>query len=206
MDVMTLRAISRVIVIALVLLVGVAIFAHDQLARGQASASLRGTDLGGQPAPTFALDDQSGQLVSLAGLRGRPVVLAFLDTRSPAADGLTADKLHMAAQSLGARADNVAWIAVSTDPAGDTPAAAGSFVALHQLSGLLRYLVGAPEQLRPVWAAYGVAAAQPLSGGTPGAAAHTQGVYVIDSQGRERVFLDSAFAASALSADVRALL
>jgi protein SCO1/2 len=204
---MTLRAFSRVIVIALVILVGVAIFAHDQLARGQASVALRGTDLGGQPAPAFALDDQSGRPVSLAGLRGRPVVLAFLDTRSPAGDGLTADKLHTAVQSLGSRAYDVAWVAVSTDPAGDTPAAAASFVAQHQLSGLLRYLVGTDSQLQPVWAAYGVAAGQQQpAGGLQSAAAHTQGVYVIDGQGRERVYLDSAFAASALSGDVRALL
>jgi len=204
---MTLRAISRVTVVALVILVGVAIFAHDQLARDQASAALRGTDLGGQPAPAFALDDQSGRPLSLVGLRGQPVVLAFLATRASAGDAQTADKLHAAAQALGSRAYEVAWVAVSTDPAGDTSAAAAAFVARHQLSGLLRYLVGTAAQLRAVWAEYGVAAGQPLTpGDSQGASAHTLGVYVIDKQGRERVFLDSAFAASMLSGDVRLLL
>jgi peroxiredoxin Q/BCP len=31
----------------------------------------------GQPAPTFSLQSDSGELVSLADLRGKPVVLYF---------------------------------------------------------------------------------------------------------------------------------
>lgn len=204
---MTLRAISRVIVITLVVVVGVAIFAHDQLARSQPSNTLTGTELGMQPAPSFTLSDQSGAAISLIGLRGRPVVLTFLYSHGSDADGITADRLASAAQALGARAGEVDWIAISSDPAGDTPASVASFVTAHHLEGLVHYLVGSESQLAPVWANYGIVVRRdPAAGSAPAVVTHTEGVYVIDRQGRERVFLDSGFDATSLSADLRALL
>jgi protein SCO1/2 len=204
---MTLRAFSRVIVVALALVVGMAIFAHNQLAHSQATVALRGADLGMQAAPDFTLTDQAGQTVSLSTLRGHPIVLTFLTTTCAGACARMAQKLRTAAQALGARAADVGWLAVSTDPADDTQAAAAHFVATHQMTGLMRYLIGTPAQLQPVWTAYGIAAAQPPAG-SAGAAdtMHTLGVYVIDAQGHERVFLDSAFDAPTLSADLRSLL
>jgi protein SCO1 len=194
---MNLRAISRVIVVSLVIIVGLAIVARDQLAHSQPSVALRGTDLSAQPAPAFAMTDQSGAIVSLVGLRGRPVVLTFLSTANRSADPATTDKLHAAAHSLGTQASRVAWIAISADPVADTPAAAQAFVRSHGLDGVLRYLVGSASQLQPVWSEYGVAAGQ---------ATHTSGVYLIDGQGRERVFLNSGFDSATLSGDLRALL
>jgi cytochrome oxidase Cu insertion factor (SCO1/SenC/PrrC family) len=196
-----------VIVVSLVLIVGLAIFAHNQLAHSQATVALRGTDLGMQAAPVFALTDQAGRTVSLSALRGHPVVLTFLTTTCAGACAQTAQKLRVAAHTLGARAQDVDWLAVSTDPVGDTAAAAASFVATHQMTGLMHFLVGTPAQLQPVWAEYGIATAQPPAGGSASSATmQTPGVYVIDAQGRERVFLDRALDAATLSADLRALL
>src|SRR5215467_16310528 len=95
-----LRQVSRVLVPLLIVVVGVAIFAHNQLVAGQTTAEsgegsgLRGYDLGGVPAPGFSLRDQNGAVISLAALAGRPVVLTFMYTHCPDECPLTAEKLR----------------------------------------------------------------------------------------------------------------
>ena len=44
---------------------------------------LKGTDLGKERAPDFRLNDERGNMVSLADFRGRVVVLTFLYTICP---------------------------------------------------------------------------------------------------------------------------
>src|SRR5579862_3258215 len=154
---MQLRRISRGIVAALVVVVGAVILIHDHLAASSAAPPLVGVDLGGVAAPNFTLTDQTGARVTLASLRGHPVVLTFLYTHCPDQCPLTAEKLRMTADQLGARAGSVDWLAVSVDPVGDTPATAAAFVHAHGLDGRLRYLLGAQQALAPVWQSYHIA-------------------------------------------------
>ena len=73
---------------------------------------------------------------------------------------------------------------MSVDPKGDTPAAVRRFVAKHRLLPQFRYLSGSAAQLRPVWAAYHVAA-DPGHGTT--AIGHSAFVLLVDPQGVERL-------------------
>lgn len=199
---MKLRAISRVSVVALVIIVGVVIFVHGQLAGGK--TSLVGADLGATAAPGFSLADQSGVQVSLAGQHGHPVALLFLDTQCAGSCAQLVEKVHSAMTMLGQKASQVRWVAVSVDPAHDTAQTASAFVTDHQLAGNLRYLVGSQSQLAPVWKAYGVTAPSGTNAGqAPGG---WPGVFLIDDSGRERVYLDSGFDPSALASDLKALL
>jgi protein SCO1/2 len=203
---MKLRLVSRSIVLVLVAVIGIIIVVHDRLDASAPAATLQGTSLGGTQAPAFSLMDQSGTQVSLGALRGHPVVLAFLYTHCPDECPLTAEKFRAAVQALGPSAANVSWIAISTDPVGDTPATATAFVAQHHLTGRLHFLLGTHDQLASVWKAYGVVV-QPggeAASGTP-LVTHSLGVYILDSQGRERVFLDSSFDPATLAADLRIL-
>jgi len=203
---MKLRLISRIIVISLVVLVGGFMLLRGLLANSQGQTPLQGTNLGGTAAPDFALIDQNGRQVSLASLRGHPVVLSFMDTHCPG-DCAPATKQRTVMQALGSVAQDVHWVAVSINPAGDTPAAAQNFVRQYQLVGM-RYLLGNETQLAHVWRAYAVAVDSPGSTATAGGASGAQlgGLYVIDDEGRERVYLDSNFAPSMLEGDLRALL
>lgn len=214
---MKLRLVSRVIVVALVILVGAVLLIRTQLGDSQASARLQGTDLGKTPAPAFALRDQNGDALSLERLKGKPVVLSFFYTRCADACTLVASKLRRTVASLGAPADQVAWVAISVDPAGDTPEAARQFVARNGLTGKLHYLLGSRAELAPVWNAYHVSvepARTPLTGGAsgsdstavPGSIVYTSGIFVLDAQGRERVYLDGGFDPAALAADLKTLL
>jgi protein SCO1/2 len=208
---MRLRLISRGIVLALVVLVSAIIVIHGRATQPSAPASPKSSasriDLGGAPAPAFTLTDQSGAQVSLAALAGKPVVLTFLYTHCPDECPLTAEKLHAAVAALGPDAQRVAWVAVSVDPMGDTPAAAASFVAAHHLTGYMRYLVGTQQQLAPVWDAYHVAV-QPSGDAAAqmGSVSHSVGVYLLDAHGRERAFYDTSFSSDDVVSDLRALL
>ncbi len=165
--------------------------------------SLQGTDLGSIPAPDFQLKDQSGNSISLAQFKGKPVVLTFLYTHCPDVCPLTAEKLHATMQSLGQNAQQVAVLAVSMDPKGDTAAAAQNFSKVHKMSDYWHFLIGAHDELAPVWASYSVDAQAATSNGT---VSHSSAIYVIDKQGRERVLLDNDFSSGQLAADLKILL
>ena len=199
-----LRFVSRVLVGALVVVVAVVLLAHTLLGGGNTAAqNLQGTALGGQAAPNFTLTDQNGARVSLADLRGHPVVLTFFFTHCSDECPLTASKFQRVLKDSGSQLQNVRWVAVSTDPAGDTPRAATDFVATHGLTGTLRYLIGTQAELSPVWAAYSVAVED--GGMASGGVQHTGGVWLIDAEGREQIYLDAAFDPRALAADLKIL-
>jgi protein SCO1/2 len=202
---MKLRNFSRVIVVALVVAVAAVIVVHDRLAESHANVALQGADLGRDPAPQFSLVDQNGAAVSLSQLKGHPVVITFLYTHCPDECPLTASKLSMAADTLGKQASDVGWVAVSLDPSGDTPAAATDFVAKHHLDGRLHYLLGTQEQLAPVWTAYHTVVQQ-VQQGSDVTLSHNLGIFLIDAQGKERVYLGSDFTPDMLAGDLHALL
>jgi protein SCO1/2 len=202
-----LRVVSRLSVIAAIVVIALVAAVYGIIKATSGSATLSGTDLGGTPAPGFTLTDQNGATVSLQQLRGRPVALAFMYTHCPDVCPLTAEKMRQAAQVLGDRANAVVWLGVSVDPAGDTPDAAKQFAATHGLAGRLRFLMGTRAQLLPVWKAYFLVADESANTPANQVADHTGAVYLIDKQGRERVYLDSAFdPVKQLAPDLRSLL
>ena len=204
---MLLRNISRIIVGTLVVVVAAAFGVHALLDRGQSAApKLQGTSLDGIAAPDFTLTDQNGVRVSLASLRGHPVVLTFFYTHCTDECPLTASKFQKAQSELGSQLQNVRWVAVSTDPVGDTPQTATEFAAQHGLTGTLHYLLGTQSELSPVWSAYSVAvenASMTPTANDGGMVQHTGGVWLIDAQGREQVYLDAAFNPQALADDLK---
>ncbi len=168
---------------------------------GAKQSVLQGTDLDGTPAPNFRLSDQFGAPISLSQFKGKPVVLTFLYTHCKDICPLTAEKLHMVMQDLGPDTQRVAVVAVSTDPQGDTTAAALAFSKAHGMVDYWHFLTGTQNTLAPVWSAYSVYAQQ-----ESGSVAHSTGVYVIDKQGNERVFLDQDFTPQEVAADLKILL
>jgi cytochrome oxidase Cu insertion factor (SCO1/SenC/PrrC family) len=132
------------------------------------------------PAPPIALTDQYGRAVSLAALRGKPVVVAFLYARCGATCTLIAQQIRGALDELH---EPVPVLIVSADPAGDTPAAVRGFLAASSLSGRVYYLTGSPAALTRLWSAYKV---KPAAAGASAFASHAT-VVLIGPEGRERV-------------------
>jgi protein SCO1/2 len=106
--------------------------------------------------PQFALRDSLGHLVRLSQFRGKAVVLTFIYDHCPDACPLIVANLHNALLRLGSAAGKLQIVAVSVDPRGDTPASVKAFLAAHEMTGRMEYLIGTFGALAPVWRAYGV--------------------------------------------------
>lgn len=207
------RMISWLATCALVVVVIASIFIFNGLAnRAQQGAlastapnKLLGVTLDDKPlAPDITLKDQNGQTVRLSQLRGKPVVLTFFDSHCPHYEcPLMAVGLRSAVKSLGAQASQAEWVALSMNPT-DTPASAAAFLKNNGVTFPLHYLLGTPEELAPLWKAYHMQSMEDPS--VKGVIIHSTGIYIIDQQGRERVFLDIGFDPRQLSNDIQYLL
>jgi cytochrome oxidase Cu insertion factor (SCO1/SenC/PrrC family) len=131
------------------------------------------------PAPGFTLADQYRQAVTLASLRGKAVLLSFLDPDCTTDCPPIGAQFRQVAQLLGARSDQVELVGIETSEAGRSARAGPAF---GQQEGLSRppdwlLLTGTPAHLRRVWQEYGI---------TAETARHNAPVYVIDPAGRVR--------------------
>ena len=104
-------------------------------------------------------------------------------------------------QNLGSDAQHVAVLAVSVDPARDTMEAALNFSKTHRMQDYWHFLIGTQQTLSPIWSSYHIyaeAVQQTVN--------HTLPLYLIDKQGRERVYLETDFTVEQLTANLRILL
>jgi cytochrome oxidase Cu insertion factor (SCO1/SenC/PrrC family) len=137
------------------------------------------------PAPAFSLTDQHGRTVTLASLRGKVVLLTFLDPVCSNGCPLEAQEFKLAGQLLGASDRHVELVAISANPVDYQVGYVQAFDRQEGLDGVPNwlYLTGSPAQLAQVWRRYGVAAEIAPAGSM---IAHSENAYVIDQQGQLR--------------------
>ncbi len=139
-------------------------------------------------APAFTLTDQYGKQVSLASLRGKVVLLTFLDPVCTSDCPLIGQEFREADPILGTRARDVEEVAVVANPVYHTVAYTRAFDAQEHLTmPNWLYLSGSLPQLQQVWKNYAIAADILPAGGM---IAHTEVTYVIDTTGHTRLELD----------------
>lgn len=143
-------------------------------------------------APGFTLTDQHGRRISLAGFRGKTVLLGFLDSRCTQVCPVIAQELIAADRDLGAGARRVAFVGVNVDPGAESVAAVERFSVSHGLSRLPNwyFLTGSVSQLARVWAAYGIAVELPHGASQT---VHADYLFFINPLGHER-FLAEPYA------------
>ena len=153
---------------------------------------------GKKVAPVFTLRDESGSRLSLAALRGRPVVLTFLDSvckRECPVEGRVLSDVEREARPTG-----LTVAVVSVDPWSETAATVRRFTRKVGWSGRWHWFLGSARALRPVWRAYGIAVRR-----IPGDVAHSVALYVIDARGGLRAGYLFPFSPWDVVHDVRAL-
>jgi cytochrome oxidase Cu insertion factor (SCO1/SenC/PrrC family) len=141
------------------------------------------------PAASFNLTDQHGRPVSLASLRGRVILLTFLDPVCTNDCPLLAQEFRQADQMLGSRAGKVALVAIVANPLYRSLAYTQAFDQEEQLGGLPNwyYLSGSLPQLAQAWKDYYVTAE--VEG--PGSMVlHPDVAYVISARGILRTELN----------------
>jgi cytochrome oxidase Cu insertion factor (SCO1/SenC/PrrC family) len=141
------------------------------------------------PAPGFALTDQNGRHVTLASLRGKAVLLAFLDPVCITDCPLEAQEFRQAGLQLGAASRHVELVAVNLNPLYDSTAYTRAFDREEHLAGTANwlFLTGSPAQLQAVWQHYGIASQNLPAGSMLG---HSDAAFVIGPGGRLRQELD----------------
>jgi protein SCO1/2 len=152
-------------------------------------------------APPLALRNYLGQPVNIDSYRGRAVLVTFLYTHCPDVCPLIASNLGVADRLLPvAVAARTVMIAVSVDPRGDTPKAVAAFLAHHQVTGRLQYLIGSAHELARVWKAWGVGSERDLQ--NPEQVNHTGIVYGVTGSGERLTLYASNFQPAEIAHDI----
>jgi cytochrome oxidase Cu insertion factor (SCO1/SenC/PrrC family) len=140
-------------------------------------------------APDFTLTDQHGRPVTFSSLRGKVVLLTFLDPVCVSDCPLIASEFRQAGQLLGVNNPRVELVAVDVNPLYYEPAYVQAFDHQEGLDNMpdWLYLTSSPARLRQVYHDYGVPSETLPAGAMLG---HNDIAFVIDQGGRIREELD----------------
>jgi protein SCO1/2 len=152
----------------------------------------------------LALTDHNGKPRTLADFRGKVVVVFFGFIHCPDVCPTTLADLAAVAGELGKEAENMQVLFVTVDPERDTPDVLRQYVpsfnpAFLGLYGDADATARAAKEFKIFYQK------QPLPGGSY-TLDHSAGTYVLDRQGRLRLFAPYGQGAAALLHDIRILL
>jgi protein SCO1/2 len=154
-----------------------------------------------QPAPPLSLKNYLGQPVNIDSYRGKAVLVTFLYTNCPDICPLITSNLRVALNLMGkAEASKVQVIAVSVDPKGDTSKAVAAFLARHEMTGRMQYLIGSAPELSKVWEAWGVGSERDAQ--QPQFINHSGLIYGITASGKRLTIYAANFQPKEIAHDV----
>ena len=166
----------------------------------------QGVDItGAEYGRSLALTDQNGKPRTLADFKGKVTVVFFGYTQCPDVCPTTMAELAQVKKALGADGERVQGVFVTVDPDRDTPEVLKSYMASFDpsfvaLRGTAEQTVAAAKEFKVFFAK--------VPGQTEGTYTvdHTAGSYILDAEGRLRLFVRYGTGAPALTADLKALL
>jgi len=129
--------------------------------------------------PAFSLRDYRGHVVDTSALRGKVVLVTFLDTDCKTKCPIFASDIGAALRLLsGSERRQVAALALTVNPARDTPTSVRRFLRRRHALGI-DFLLGTAKQMRPIWKAFHVVSAAE----TGNADVHSSDARVYDRSG-----------------------
>jgi protein SCO1 len=137
------------------------------------------------PAPGFTFTDQRGHTMSLASLRGKVVVLEFMDPHCVDICPIVSQEFVDAYHELGARASHVVFAAINVNQYFAKVSDMAAYSSEHQLTTIpsWHFFTGPLLALKTAWRNYNITVEAP----NPNAdIVHTSAVYFIDARGAER--------------------
>ena len=192
----------------LVLATSAALAACDKLGAPAASNGLKfqAVDISGaEYGRSLALTDQNGKARTLADFKGKITVVFFGYTQCPDVCPTTMAELAQVKKALGAEGERIQGVFVTVDPQRDTPEILKAYMASFDPSFIA--LRGTPEQTSEAAKEFKVFFAK-VPGTTEGSYTvdHTAGSFVLDGDGKIRLFVRYGSGVPALTADLKALL
>lgn len=167
----------------------------------------KGTDITGAPfGRQLELTDHNGVRRSLKDFSGKLVVLFFGYTHCPDVCPTTLSDIAQAFKLMSAdEAGRVQVLFVTVDPERDTPDMLKAYVPYFHPAFLGLY--GTPAEVAQVAREFKVAYSKHVEPGATGYLVdHTAGSYVLDGQGRLRLYLPYAHPPQDIAHDLKALL
>jgi cytochrome oxidase Cu insertion factor (SCO1/SenC/PrrC family) len=115
--------------------------------------------------PSITLIDQQGRALSLASLKGKLALVAFIHTQCEGPCELITGHMKQVAQSLGANFNSeVTMVSITTEPQEDGSSELMAYAKAQGVDGQgWLFLTGAPAKIRRLLALYGVLAEQSKS-------------------------------------------
>jgi protein SCO1/2 len=172
----------------------------NHVARAKSAVFKGATTTPVRAAPSIDLRNSLGLRVTLGEFRGKPTLVTFLYTHCPDVCPLITGNLHAVLAQLGARAKNVAVVAVSVDPRGDTPKTVAEFLRVHDMTGRMQYLLGSARRLAGTWKAWNVGSEADAS--NPEFVAHSALVYGISASGKLMTLYPANFKPGDIAHDI----
>jgi protein SCO1 len=169
------------------------------------AAKFQLTDVTGAPfGKKLDLNDHNGQRRTLEDFKGKVVALFFGFTHCPDACPTTLAELATVARELGPDAQRLQVLVVTVDPERDTPEVLRQYVTSFNstflgLYGTREETAGAAKEFKVYFQK------QPQPGGSY-TVDHSAGTFVLDKQGRLRLFSQYGAGAKPLLHDIRLLL
>lgn len=147
-------------------------------------------------APDFSLRDQDGNPVSMSDYRGRPLLVTFAysvcDESCPA-------QLQLMRRALDDLDEPIPALAISVDPATDTPESARKFLVEQRALDQIDFVLGSRRELAPVWKGFAI---QPQTADSE----HHARIVLINGAGDQRLgYTVDGVTAEQLAADIRRL-
>jgi cytochrome oxidase Cu insertion factor (SCO1/SenC/PrrC family) len=135
-------------------------------------------------APGFTLTDQAGQTMTLSALRGKVVVLQFMDPHCTDICPIVSQEFVSAYHKLGPAARHVVFAAINVN---QYHASVANMAAYSRREGLntipsWHFFTGPVPALKTTWRDYHIAVE---ARGPDADIVHTSAIYFIDPQGRE---------------------
>ena len=139
----------------------------------------------GVRAPGFTLTDQRGHTMSLASLRGKVVVLEFMDPHCTDICPIVSQEFVDAYHELAAQQSKIVFAAINVNQYHASVRDMAAYSAQHQMSTIpgWHFFTGPLPALKTAWRDYNIQVEAP----NPNAdIVHTSAVYFIDARGAER--------------------
>lgn len=158
---------------------------HDAVQPPSAAKKVWVSSLSGHvKAPDFTLTDQHGKTISLKQLRGKAVVLEFMDPKCTDICPIASHEIAHASRRLGRVDKDTVFLTVNVNEYHNKIADVRAFSKAEGLDNLTNwhFVTGSPSKLKAIWKAYGVAVTPSKTGDVQ----HSSVMYFISPKGIEK--------------------